>query len=108
MAFWDDRPDFGLDFTPDLRRRRELLKARLNRAAEFLGILQQDPEQWLHGGTSDDVVSAAEVESLIAERQQAKLDKNYARADEIRESLLVQSVVLEDSREGTKWRRGSE
>ncbi|MEH6589741.1 MAG: cysteine--tRNA ligase [Halioglobus sp.] len=84
------------------------LKARLIRAAEFLGILQQNPEQWLHGGTSDDVVSAADVESLIAERQQAKLDKNYARADEIRESLLAQSVVLEDSREGTKWRRGSE
>jgi cysteinyl-tRNA synthetase len=84
------------------------LKARLSRAAEFLGILQHAPDEWLHGGASDEVISAEEVESLIEERQQAKLDKNYARADEIRQSLLAQSVVLEDSREGTKWRRGSE
>ena len=41
------------------------------------------------------------------ERQQAKLDKNYARADEIRQHLLQRGVVLEDSRDGTKWRRGA-
>jgi len=50
-------------------------------------------------------LNADEIESLIAERQQAKLDKNYARADEIRQSLEQQGVLLEDSREGTKWKR---
>ena len=42
------------------------------------------------------------------ERQEAKLAKNYARADEIREELSAAGVVLEDSREGTQWKRGSD
>ncbi|MFK8046992.1 MAG: cysteine--tRNA ligase [Halioglobus sp.] len=84
------------------------LKGRLLTAASMLGILQQDPEAWLHGGASDDLISAEEVETLIAQRQQAKLDKEYSRADEIRQSLVERGVVLEDSREGTKWRRASE
>ena len=84
------------------------LKGRILAAGELLGILQQDPQAWLHGGAAVDVISAEEVETLIAERHQAKLDKNYSRADEVRQLLLSQGVVLEDSREGTKWRRGSD
>ena len=84
------------------------LKGRLLTAASMLGILQQNPEEWLHGGASDELISADEVETLIAQRQQAKLDKEYSRADEIRQSLVERGVVLEDSREGTKWRRASE
>ncbi len=53
-----------------------------------------------------DAISADAIEALITERQEAKLAKNYARADEIRQELLAQGVVLEDSREGTQWRRG--
>ena len=48
----------------------------------------------------------AEIEALIAERQQAKADRDYAGADQVRQDLLDQGVVLEDSREGTTWRRG--
>ena len=84
---------------------RPLLKARILAAGALLGILQQDPESWLHGGVSADVISADAIEALIAERQQAKLAKDYGRADEIRQELLTQGVVLEDSREGTQWRR---
>ncbi len=83
------------------------LKARILAAGNLLGILEQDPEGWLQDSGSDDAISAEAIEALIAERQQAKLDKNYARADEIREELTAQGVVLEDSREGTRWRRGS-
>ena len=43
---------------------------------------------------------------LIAKRNQAKVDKDYAGADGVREELKAMGVVLEDSREGTKWRRG--
>jgi cysteinyl-tRNA synthetase len=82
------------------------LKARLLSAGNLLGILQQDPQQWLQGSATDGEISAQDIEALIAERQQAKLDKNYGRADEIRQDLLQQGVVLEDSREGTRWRRG--
>jgi cysteinyl-tRNA synthetase len=84
---------------------KPVLKARILAAGNLLGILEQDPEAWLQGGVSDDSISADAIDALIAERQQAKLEKNYARADEIRQELLEQGVVLEDSREGTKWRR---
>lgn len=84
------------------------LKGRILVAGGLLGILQQDPQAWLHGGAAADVISAEEIEVFIAERHQAKLDKNYGRADEVRQLLLAQGVVLEDSREGTKWRRGSD
>ncbi len=47
----------------------------------------------------------AEVESLIAERQAARKNKNFARADEIRAQLLSMGIVLEDTREGVKWHR---
>ena len=89
-------------------RRETALKARILAAGNLLGILEQDPEEWLQGATSDDAISAADIEALIDERQQAKLDKDYARADEIRQDLLGQGVVLEDSREGTKWKRKSD
>ncbi len=84
---------------------KALLKARLLAAGELLGILQQDPQQWLQGQAAEGEIAADAIEALIIERQQAKLDKNYARADEIRQNLLTQGIVLEDSREGTKWRR---
>ena len=84
------------------------LKARILAAGALLGILQQDPQQWLQGASSDDDISAEAIEALIVERQEAKLAKNYARADEIREELSAAGVVLEDSREGTQWKRGSD
>lgn len=47
----------------------------------------------------------SEIESLIQERQDARKSKNFARADEIRDTLLKQGIVLEDTREGVKWKR---
>ncbi len=85
---------------------KAVLKARMLAAGGLLGILQQDPQEWLQGDVASDGIAAPQIEALIAERQQAKLDRDYARADAIREQLLLQGVVLEDSREGTKWRRG--
>ena len=42
---------------------------------------------------------------MIAERQAARKEKNFARADEIRSLLLAQGIILEDTREGVKWKR---
>lgn len=70
--------------------------------SNLLGLLQEDPETWFQGDSGED---SAWIEALIAERQQAKLDKQYARADQIREDLKAQGILLEDSREGTSWRR---
>jgi len=47
----------------------------------------------------------ADIEALIAERQAARKAKNFARADEIRNELLEKGIILEDTREGVKWKR---
>ncbi|MDQ2075681.1 cysteine--tRNA ligase [Marinimicrobium sp. ABcell2] len=80
------------------------LVGELKAMAGILGILQEDPQSFLHAGAAD-AISAEHIERLVAERAQAKKDKQYARADEIRASLLEQGVVLEDSPAGTQWRR---
>jgi cysteinyl-tRNA synthetase len=81
------------------------LMSELKGLADMLGLLQQDPEQWFTQARADDQLSAEQIEQLIAARQQAKQDRDFAKADEIRQQLLDGGVILEDSREGTKWRR---
>ena len=81
------------------------LKGQLLACAELLGLLQQSPGDWFQQAVSAGAMSVEQIESLMAARQQAKIDKNYAGADEIRAELLSAGVVLEDSREGTTWRR---
>ena len=81
------------------------LKARLLALGGLLGLLQQDPVAWMQGGVAEAGLDAAAIEDMIAARNQAKQDRDFARADAIRAELLAQGVVLEDSREGTQWRR---
>ena len=81
------------------------LMSELKGLADILGLLQQDPEQWFTQARADDQLSAEQIEQLIAARQQAKQDRDFAKAVEIRQQLLDGGVILEDSREGTKWRR---
>ena len=47
----------------------------------------------------------ADIEALIQERQEARKVRNFARADEIRDELLEKGILLEDTREGVKWKR---
>jgi len=51
------------------------------------------------------LISDAEIEALLAERAQAKKARNFQRADQIRAALLEKGVILEDTKEGTRWRR---
>lgn len=81
-----------------------LLKGELLATAELMGLLSQKPDIWFQGDAADTGIDATKVEALIAERQQAKLDKNYARADAIRQELKAMNVVLEDSKQGTTWK----
>lgn len=81
------------------------LKGRILAAGNLLGILEQDPVAWLQDGGSSDAISADDIEAAIQARTDAKLAKDYARADEIRRELLEQGVVLEDGNEGTTWKR---
>ena len=71
------------------------LYQRMEQLCTILGIIIEKSEQILD----------QEIEDLIAERQAARKDKNFARADEIREILLEKGIILEDTREGVKWKR---
>lgn len=88
--------------TSDSLEEQVRLKAAMLQSGKWLGLLQQDPETWFSGGGSAD--EAAEIDQLIVERAQAKADKDWARADEIRTILADKNVVLEDSATGTTWR----
>lgn len=79
------------------------LGARLRELGAVLGILQQDPEAFLKGDEADEEV--AEIEQLIAQRNQARADKNWAAADAARARLTEMGIVLEDSAGKTSWRR---
>lgn len=81
------------------------LKLALLQAGKLLGLLQQDPDAWFAGNASDD--DSAMVEQLIAERLSARAEKNWARADQIRDQLTAMGVTLEDGGDGTKWRKGN-
>lgn len=84
---------------------KDVLHAELMGLAGLMGLLHQDPEHWFTLARGGDDISAEDIEILIAKRKQAKLDKDYAGADQVRQDLLELGVVLEDSREGTVWRR---
>lgn len=82
------------------------LAARLRQLAGVLGLLAQDPEQFLQSGAqSDDAEQVAEIESLIVMRNNARKEKNWAQADVARDRLNELGIVLEDGAAGTTWRR---
>ena len=71
------------------------LKDSIDKLCDVLGIITEKKVDILE----------SEIEDLIAQRQQARKDKNFALADEIRGKLLDMGIVLEDTREGVKWKR---
>ncbi|MEG1140624.1 MAG: cysteine--tRNA ligase [Lachnospiraceae bacterium] len=73
----------------------EVLYNKIKELADILGIVVDKKEEILD----------EEIEHLIQERQQARKEKNFARSDEIRDELLEKGIILEDTREGVKWKR---
>lgn len=80
-------------------------KAELLAAASLLGLLQAEPSEWFQGNSKEGELDASTIEALVAERDQAKKDRDFAAADRIRDALEAQGVILEDTREGTRWSR---
>ena len=81
------------------------LAAELVALAEPLGLLQQQPEVWLQGGTDSSDSDDTKIDSLIAERTEARANKDWARSDALRDELTAMGISLEDTPNGTIWRR---
>ncbi|MDY6483075.1 cysteine--tRNA ligase [Acinetobacter faecalis] len=81
--------------------------ATLRYLTNVLGLVQHNVDDFLKSDIGQEALglSAEQIEDLIQQRVDAKKAKEFARADEIRQSLLDQGVVLEDTRQGTIWRR---
>jgi len=75
----------------------------LVRLGGLLGILQAEPVEFLQASVQSDL-DPAYIEALLKERQQARAEKNWVRADEIRDELTRLNVVVEDSATGSSWR----
>lgn len=81
------------------------LAAELRGFGAILGVLEADPVAFLQDRGGATSLANTDIDRLINEREAAKRSKDYARADAIREQLQKQGVLLEDSRDGTRWRR---
>ncbi|OBX02360.1 cysteine--tRNA ligase [Gallibacterium genomosp. 3] len=77
--------------------------ARMRELAGVLGLLYQDPETFLQAGLDDDETQV--IEALIQQRNQARVNKDWAAADAARDKLKEMGVVIEDSASGTTWRK---
>lgn len=77
-------------------------KSQLLADAYMLGLLFQNPETWFKGGKNED---DSEIEAKIQARLDAKKNKDWATADAIRNELKEQGILLEDTPQGTTWKR---
>jgi len=98
----------------------DALRRQLRALGGVLGFLQRDATAFLQsrppapevvgaegvaGAGAAPAISEAEIDALIAQRQAARKNRDFKRADELRAELLANGVVLEDSPQGTTWRR---
>ena len=78
------------------------LSGLLVRLGGYLGILQNNPEDFLKQGVQ---LSDEEIDQKIKDRNLARSEKDFALSDQIRNELEAHGIILEDSAEGTSWRR---
>ena len=84
-----------------------MAKAELTVGGRLLGILDADPEAWFTDAVGEEGPTGEEIDALIEERIAAKANRDFERADQIRDDLEALGVVLEDGPDGTQWRRRS-
>ena len=75
----------------------------LTSALTVIGLLTLDPEAWFKGEEGED---DAAIDAMVRERDEARQNRDFARADELRDKLAELGIVLEDGAGETRWRRG--
>ncbi|MGC6518087.1 MAG: cysteine--tRNA ligase [Candidatus Puniceispirillaceae bacterium] len=79
--------------------------SNLKACAQMLGLLNQSEEEWARGEENNAGLSDMAIQALIEERQKARANRDFARADSIRDELSAEGITLLDTPEGTKWER---
>lgn len=87
------------------RQRSATLSALLKALGGLIGLLERDPMVYLRGDAVAGGLDEQAIEQLIADRAAAKKGKNFAEADRIRDELKAAGIALDDSLQGTSWRR---
>jgi cysteinyl-tRNA synthetase len=88
--------------TDEVKRLR--LGGALKASGFLLGVLQNDPKSWFHNGLEGGLTSE-QIDAQIQARQEARMRKDFAESDRIRQSLQEQGIILEDGADGTTWRK---
>ncbi len=83
---------------------KQQLAAAMYASGDLLGLLQADPEEWFKGDAAGDL-TAEQIEALIEKRNAARAAKDFAAADDFRDQLAAAGITIEDSADGTSWRR---
>lgn len=84
------------------RTKNSELAKLLYRLANTIGLLSNSPQNFLQSGVE---LSSQVIEEMIARRDQARIDRDFILSDKIREELLSNNIILEDSKNGTIWRK---
>ncbi len=86
------------------KTKSKVLANTLIKLARIIGILEAEPESFLQTWSRELSINKDTINILIKEREQARIEKNWPLADQIRDDLLTQGIELEDTRNGTTWR----
>ncbi|MEN9481612.1 MAG: hypothetical protein RLZZ298_3007 [Pseudomonadota bacterium] len=87
------------------RQRNAELSGLLKGLGAVIGLLERDPLVYLRGAAVAGGLDESAIEQLIAERAAAKKARNFAEADRVRDVLKADGIILDDSPQGTSWRR---
>jgi cysteinyl-tRNA synthetase len=94
------------NLTRDVNTALARKQVRAENKHELLELLRKfDTVLNVFGGDDDGSLLDSEIQALIDERQEARRRRDFARADELRDALLQRGIVLEDTKDGVRWKR---
>ena len=92
------------DYSSSPEKQKGTLKSKLILLGSLMGILQEDPKSWFEINQSNKDFNKEEIDNLISERNEAKINKDYAKADMIRDELMSKGIEIMDNSSGTSWK----